>query len=280
MQYRQPMHRCQSIITIPSSLFQVAFVGQTFTHGGLSQWLQKTRTGFSARLDSKYSFSRSGKVFSKGSFQIHLISCRGSLMLGTLCAAWQASMHSRHSGRARHLAVSTTMAKRPAVTSEGHGLERYFVRYQMITIDVQSLIDQILEIITGVFNLLQAYLALGLVVGIAGLGVITMRNVVERRQETGALRALGFRKSMVLKSYLLELSFVSLTGILLGSAVGVALTYDLFLRFFEGQAVFAIPWARLLLLGGIAFLGSVLATASPAIRASRLPPAEALRSFE
>ncbi len=166
------------------------------------------------------------------------------------------------------------------VTAAGHDIERHFVRYQMITIDVQSLIDQILEIITGVFNLLQAYLALGLVVGIAGLGVITMRNVVERRQETGALRALGFRKSMVLKSYLLELSFVALTGILLGSVVGVGLTYDLYLRFFEGQAAFTIPWARLLLLGGIALLGSVLATASPAIRASRLPPAEALRSFE
>jgi len=35
-----------------------------------------------------------------------------------------------------------------------------------------------------------------------------------------------------------------------------------------------------LLVGGVAFLGSVLATASPAIRASRMPPAEALRSYE
>jgi putative ABC transport system permease protein len=166
------------------------------------------------------------------------------------------------------------------VTAEGHALERYFVRYQMLTLDFQSLINQILEIITGVFNLLQAYLALGLVVGIAGLGVITMRNVVERRQETGALRALGFRKSMVLKSYLLELSFIALTGILLGTVVGVALSYDLFLRFFAGQATFTIPWVRLLTLGAIALLGSVLATASPAIRASRMPPAEALRTFE
>ena len=132
----------------------------------------------------------------------------------------------------------------------------------------------------GVFNLLQAYLALGLIVGIAGLGVITMRNVVERRQETGALRALGFRKSMVLRSFLFELSFIALTGITMGVALGIALSYDLFLRFFEGQAAFVIPWDRLVLLGGIAFLGSVLATASPAIRASKMPPAEALRSFE
>ena len=166
------------------------------------------------------------------------------------------------------------------VSKAGHDLERYFLASQLITVDIQALINDILETTMGVFNLLQAYLALGLIVGIAGLGVITMRNVVERRQETGALRALGFRKSMVLRSFLFELSFIALTGIAMGVVLGVALSYDLFLRFFEGQASFIIPWDRLVLLGGIAFLGSVLATASPAIRASKMPPAEALRSFE
>jgi len=166
------------------------------------------------------------------------------------------------------------------VTRAGHDLERYFISYQLITLNIQEFINQILETTMGVFNLLQAYLALGLIVGISGLGVITMRNVVERRQETGALRALGFRKSMVLKSFLFELSFIALTGITMGVALGVALSYDLYLRFFANQAAFVIPWDRLLLLGGIAFIGAVLATASPAIRASRIPPAEALRSFE
>src|SRR5213594_1252564 len=166
------------------------------------------------------------------------------------------------------------------VTKAGHDLERYFLAYQLITLNIQEFINQILETTMGVFNLLQAYLALGLIVGISGLGVITMRNVVERRQETGALRALGFRKSMVLKSFLFELSFIALTGIAMGVALGVALSYDLYLRFFANQAAFVIPWDRLLLLGGIAFIGAVLATASPAIRASRIPPAEALRSFE
>src|SRR5438093_12908188 len=166
------------------------------------------------------------------------------------------------------------------VTQAGHDLERYFIAYQLITVDIQSVINSILETTMGVFNLLQAYLALGLIVGIAGLGVITMRNVVERRQETGALPALGFRTAMVLQSFLFELSFIALTGIAMGVALGVALSYDLYLRFFANQAAFVIPWDRLLLLGGIAFIGAVLATASPAIRASRIPPAEALRSFE
>ena len=165
-------------------------------------------------------------------------------------------------------------------TAVGHDIERAFLAYGMITLDIHAFVSTILEVITGIFNLLQAYLALGLIVGIAGLGVITMRNVVERRQETGALRALGFRKSMVLRSYLFELSFIALTGIAMGVVLGILLSYDLYLRFFEGQGDFVIPWERLLLLGGIAYLGAVLATSSPAIRASRMPPAEALRAYE
>ena len=165
-------------------------------------------------------------------------------------------------------------------TRVGHDIERTFVHYQMLTFDIDAFINTILEVTMGVFNLLQAYLALGLIVGIAGLGVITMRNVVERRTETGALRAIGFRKSMILKSFLFELSFIALTGIAMGIVLGIALSYNLYLEFFEDQGPFVIPWLRLLVLGGIAFFGSVLATASPAIRASRMPPAEALRSFE
>jgi len=161
-----------------------------------------------------------------------------------------------------------------------HELERTFIRYQMVTLDMNALIHDVLQVVIGVFNLLEAYLALGLIVGIAGLGVITMRNVVERRTETGALRALGFRRSMVLRSYLFELSFIALTGILLGDILGIAISYDLYLGFFQGEASFIIPWDRLLILSLIAFIGALIATASPAIRASRIPPAEALRTFE
>ncbi|HYM39098.1 MAG TPA: FtsX-like permease family protein [Thermoplasmata archaeon] len=161
-----------------------------------------------------------------------------------------------------------------------HEFERTFLPYQMIAFDLHSLISQITDVISGVFNLLEAYLALGLIVGIAGLGVITMRNVVERRTETGALRALGFRKSMILRSFLLELGFISGTGIVIGDVLGVALSYDIYLKFFADLGSYAVPWERILLLSVIAFIGAVVATASPAIRAARMPPAEALRSYE
>ncbi len=174
------------------------------------------------------------------------------------------------------------VANKPGVTATAvsHDLERTFVQYQMLALDINSFVSQITDVITGVFNLLEAYLALGLIVGIAGLGIITMRNVVERRTETGALRALGFRKSMVLKSFLLELIFIAATGIAIGDILGIALSYDLFVKFFSDVAYFSIPWDRLVLLSSIAFIGAVVATASPAIRAARMPPAEALRSYE
>ena len=45
------------------------------------------------------------------------------------------------------------------------------------------------------FQLIRGYLALGLIVGIAGLGVVMVRAVRERRREVGVLRSLGFSKT-------------------------------------------------------------------------------------
>ena len=84
--------------------------------------------------------------------------------------------------------------------------------------------DEILLILGLVFAILlifQAYLSLGLIVGIAGIGVVTYRSVSERSTEIGMLRALGFRKSMVMYGMLTEMGWVSLLGMLNGAVVGV-----------------------------------------------------------
>src|SRR4030066_1959754 len=113
------MQRCWSIFTIPSGRFLVAWVGHTRTHGGLSQWLQSTRTFLPALPFSRYGWDSAAKVSLKDSFQIHLISRRGSLISGTLCATWQASMHARQSSRSRHFLTFTAMGHRPAGGSPG-----------------------------------------------------------------------------------------------------------------------------------------------------------------
>ncbi|MBI2866977.1 MAG: ABC transporter permease [Chloroflexi bacterium] len=130
------------------------------------------------------------------------------------------------------------------------------------------------------FNyLITGFTALGLVVGIAALGVITARSVVERRQQIGMLRAIGFQRGMVQTSFLLEASFVSLLGIAIGVVLGVIMAWNISLYVseqFEGF-VFAVPWLQLVVVIIIAYLASLLTTLASARRAASIYPADALR---
>lgn len=132
------------------------------------------------------------------------------------------------------------------------------------------------------FNyILQGFMGLGLLVGIAALGVISARSVVERRQEIGVLRAIGFRRSMVQLSFLLESSFVALLGIAVGCVLGLILSYNIV----EDTArdpntagiTFAVPWLNLAIIFAIAYGAALVTTFLPARQAAAVYPAEALR---
>ena len=162
----------------------------------------------------------------------------------------------------------------------GRELERTFVAIQMQTFVIAALVEENTATTSAFFDLLEGYLAMGLLVGMAGLGIITMRNVVERRAEIGALRAIGFRRSMVLKSLLIETSYVALIGIAIGVVLGVLLGYRIFLDFLTQADEFLVPWDRILVVSAVAYLAAMATTVSPSVRAARLPPAEALRYVE
>ena len=110
--------------------------------------------------------------------------------------------------------------------------------------------DKILIILGLIFALLvifQAYLALGLVVGIAGIGVVTYRSVSERSGEIGMLRALGFRKGMVMKGMILEISWTSLLGMVNGAVVAMAFHYAIYQKFWKEQGVdLILPWTEVM----------------------------------
>jgi putative ABC transport system permease protein len=132
----------------------------------------------------------------------------------------------------------------------------------------------------GFFQLMQGFLALGLLVGIAGLGVVMVRAVRERRRTIGVLRALGFQSSTVQRAFLTESSFVALEGILLGTILSIVTSYLLFSNDKELQSTgigFPIPWVSIVILVLAAALASVLATTWPARQASKIRPAVALR---
>jgi putative ABC transport system permease protein len=131
------------------------------------------------------------------------------------------------------------------------------------------------------FRLMQAYLALGLVVGIAGLGVVMVRSVRERRREIGVLRAIGFVAPQVRNAFLSESAFTALQGIVVGTALALVTAAQLVdSGEFGESAVFTIPWTDVGILTGAALVASLLATAWPARQASRIPPAVALRTAE
>ncbi len=87
--------------------------------------------------------------------------------------------------------------------------------------------DQIKELRDGmstqlVFQqLLLGFLTVGLVVGVAALGVISTRAVVERRQQIGMLRALGFQREMISWIFLIEFVFRRFVRDRSGSRAGV-----------------------------------------------------------
>ena len=132
----------------------------------------------------------------------------------------------------------------------------------------------------GLFNnLLMGFMGLGLLVGIAALGVIAARSVVERRQQIGMLRALGFQRGQVRLAFLIESSFVALLGIGLGVALGAALSVgivDSFAAQISGIS-YTVPWGTLGVIVGLAYVASLLTTFLPARQASKVYPAEALR---
>jgi putative ABC transport system permease protein len=132
------------------------------------------------------------------------------------------------------------------------------------------------------FNrLIQGFLGLGLLVGVAALGVISARAVVERRQQIGVLRAIGFRQRMVQATFLLESSFIALTSIVVGTALGLLLAWNIVRDQREQPSweslTLVIPWVNLGVIFLVVYAVALAATLAPALRASRIRPAEALR---
>jgi len=128
-------------------------------------------------------------------------------------------------------------------------------------------------------NILQGYLALGLLIGFAGLGVVQIRAVRERRQQLGMMRAVGIKASVTRNAFLTEAGFIGFQGVFLGIGLGVLSSWQILTQSsaFEEGLTFSMPYGRLGMLALLAFAASLLAGLIPAIRAGRTTPAAALR---
>jgi putative ABC transport system permease protein len=123
-------------------------------------------------------------------------------------------------------------------------------------------------------NLLLALGAVALLVGGVGITNVMVIAVLERRAEIGVRRALGATRRHIAGQFMAESSILSFTGGVLGTALGAGVT-AIYARA-RGWTL-AVPVEVLLAGTGLALAVGLLAGVSPAIRAARLDPAEAIR---
>ena len=123
-------------------------------------------------------------------------------------------------------------------------------------------------------NLLLALGAVALVVGGVGITNVMVISVLERRSEIGVRRALGARRIHVAAQFLVEAAVLAALGGVGGAALGAAVT-----TLYATSQGWLVDVPVLAVAGGAAAALAVglLAGVSPAVRAARLDPAEAVR---
>ncbi len=173
------------------------------------------------------------------------------------------------------------IALRNGAESKGvkFGIKAALVRNGVQAIDLRDELQKSQQQSQGFLYLLQGFLGIGLFVGIAALGVIALRSVVERRQQIGMLRALGYQRGMVSASFLIESLFIAVTGVIVGVATGMVLARNLIASGNAGPQAkeMVIPFGQIAFFVIIALVAAFIMTVIPARRASRVPIAEALR---
>ncbi|QNN54137.1 ABC transporter permease [Nocardioides mesophilus] len=160
-------------------------------------------------------------------------------------------------------------------------LEAGFLGNGMQATAMSELLDDAVSASLTFQYLILGFLGLGLVIGVAALGVIAARSVVERRQQIGVLRAIGFQARMVQVSFLVESLFVTLVGVVLGTVLGLVVAFNVVTDTARqpgwDNLVLQPPWGSLGLILGVVVLSSLVTTWLPSLRASRTYPASALR---
>ena len=147
---------------------------------------------------------------------------------------------------------------------------------------VRSIVSSAESQSSGFFTLMQQFVGAGLLVAIAGVGVIMFRAVRERRREVGVLRSLGFQPASVARAFMFEAGFIATLGVLIGVVIALVATYVLAASgadFAQGYS-FGIPVLEVFAIVAIALVPTILAAALPARQASRIEPAVALRVRE
>jgi putative ABC transport system permease protein len=157
-------------------------------------------------------------------------------------------------------------------------LQSEFITNGAEAFSIAGLVDESFSMTHQIFQLFQGYLAMGLLVGIAGIAVVMIRAVRERRRQIGTLRALGFPAQAVGRIFAIEAGYVAVQGTLIGTLLALLTLYTIIARSDAmGDITFAVPYLQLAVLLAGTVAASLVATIAPAMSATRIRPAVALR---
>ena len=148
------------------------------------------------------------------------------------------------------------------------GLRRHGAR----VVRTSERLSQALGIVNAYLTTFQILGALGLLMGVGGLGVVILRNVWERIGELALLRALGYRWFHLRMLIFLEHSLLFLGGILLGS---VSASVAVIPQLWEGRE---IPWTNLITLLSVVVVSGFVVIYWASNSVLRLPLLAALRN--
>jgi putative ABC transport system permease protein len=175
-------------------------------------------------------------------------------------------------------AYYVALADPDTATDVAHGIEATLMHSGAQSTSIFDELEESRQQEAGFLYLVQGFMGLGLFVGIAAVGVIAFRSVVERRQQIGVLRALGFQRGLVSLSFLIETAFIVGMGVVSGVVLGVVLSRNMFTADeAAASAGFTVPWVMITGISIATVAIALLMTWMPSRQAARIAPAEALR---
>jgi putative ABC transport system permease protein len=145
---------------------------------------------------------------------------------------------------------------------------------------IQQVVEGRMEALSQFKTFSMGISAVVLLVGSLVVFVTMMGNVRERTEEIGIFRAVGFRKSHIMKIIFIEAGIISISAGILGYLIGEGCAYAA-LGFFIEKSEHMMPINMYLPAGAVmmSLIVGLLAGFYPALAASRMDPTRALRTL-